>query len=255
MSLNSVQESPPEGPVVLDGVPAYNWYHGCGPTAVASVLGYWDLRGYPKFLDAEGWDQVRFTWEVRDHIASPAHEAKYGPTPDNPNLPHPAPDSLAGFLGTSLDPLGYGWTWLSQMEPGIEGYASFRGHEVDAWSAWVGTIGWEDIVHEIDAGRPMVFLVDTEGDGITDHFVPILGYDDRGEEGLWYGAYTTWSEEEAVEWFAFAPMAVGRSWGVAFVTFIHPLDSVALVAEAGGEVAVQVASAWSEGDPGSAWLL
>ena len=30
---------------LLDDVPAYNWYHGCGPTAAASVLAYYDVHG------------------------------------------------------------------------------------------------------------------------------------------------------------------------------------------------------------------
>jgi Ca2+-binding RTX toxin-like protein len=29
------------GPVLLDEVPSFQWYHGCGPTAAASVLGYY----------------------------------------------------------------------------------------------------------------------------------------------------------------------------------------------------------------------
>jgi hypothetical protein len=87
---------------VLDEVPAYNWYHGCGPTASASVIGYYDLHGYPQLFDAQGWDAVRLTENVQDQISSPQHNAKYDSTPDDLTLPVPPPTSLADFMHTSL---------------------------------------------------------------------------------------------------------------------------------------------------------
>jgi hypothetical protein len=211
-------------PVVLEQVPAYALYHGCGPTSVASVLGYWDLRGLSGLLDAEGWEAMRLTANVRDLISSPEHNAKFGPTPDDPDLPVPPETSIADFLNTSEGRLGTGWTLLSAMEPGIEAYAAMRGHALDAWSVRFADLGWEEVVREIDAGRPMIFLVDTEGDGVTGHFAPVLGYQDRGEAGgRWFGAYTTWTEEERVEWFEYRPMTVGEAWGVGYVTFVQPV--------------------------------
>jgi hypothetical protein len=205
---------------LLDHVPAYSWYHGCGPTAVASILGYWDLLGYENYFGASGWDQVRYTANVQDEISSPAHNAKYDPTPDNASLPVPSMTSIADFLHTSQDPLGYGWTYLSEIAPGMEAYANSRGEPLDAWSVSFDSATWQALVREIDAGRPSVFLVDTNGDAVTDHFVPVLGYEDRGAAGLWYGAYTTWSEDETVSWFPFRPMADGTSWGVGYATFV-----------------------------------
>lgn len=216
----------PEGPRVIDYVPAYNWYHGCGPTAVASVFGYWDLQGYADYFDASAWDEVRYTVNVQNEISSPAHNAKYDPTPDNPLLPVPPMTSIADFLHTSQDPLGYGWTYLSYIEPGMEAYANLRGQPLDAWTVMVNSTTWQTLVSEIDAGRPSVFLVDTNGDATTDHFVPVLGYDDRGAEGLWYGAYTTWSESETVSWFRFQPMGSGTSWGVGYATFVDQPDAL-----------------------------
>lgn len=217
-----------EGPRVLDGVPAYSWYHGCGPTAVASVLGYWDVQGYADYFLASGWEQVRYTANVQDEISSPAHNAKYDPSPDDPSLPVPPMTSIADFLHTSQDPLEYGWTYVSDIEPGMEAYAATMGQPLDVWTVRVGTTTWQTFVDEIDAGHPSVFLVDTNGDAVTDHFMPVLGYDDRGGGGLWYGAYTTWSETETVSWFQFQPMGSGASWGVGYVTFV---DQPGLVAQ------------------------
>jgi len=220
-----------DGPLVLDRVPAYEWYHGCAPTAVASIFGYWDLHGHPKYFDAQGWDALRWTAAVQDEISSPEHNAKYDPTPDDPPLTDPADTSIADFLRTSEGSVTFGWTWLASVDSGIEGYAELRGAPVDARTAPVAAVAWEDVVAEIDAARPMLFLVDTGGDGATDHFVPVLGYDDRGPEGgRWYGAYTTWTEAETVEWFEWRPMAAGEEWGVAHVTFVQPLGADAIVA-------------------------
>jgi len=40
--------------VVIDGVPAYNWYRGCGPTAEGMVFGYYDTHGFPDLLPGNG---------------------------------------------------------------------------------------------------------------------------------------------------------------------------------------------------------
>jgi hypothetical protein len=204
---------------IVDSVPAYEWYHGCGPTAAASVLGYWDLNGYDNLFGASGWDDVRLTANVRDEISSPAHNTMYNPDPD---LPGPAPPdtSIADFFHTSEGLLPYGASYLSNAVNAFEGYADYRGYDFDALTVGWGTFTWMDIITEIDGGYPMAFAVDTVGDGFTDHFVPVLGYDDRGIEGLYYGFYTTWSEEESIVWREFQEM--GNQWGVGYATFVHP---------------------------------
>jgi hypothetical protein len=66
-----------------------------------------------------------------------------------------------------------------------------------------------------------MLIVDTDGDGATDHFVPVLGYDDRGELGQFYGLYTTWSEDETVVWQPF--VGVGRPCVVYGATILLPV--------------------------------
>lgn len=212
-------------PVVISDVPAYSWYHGCAPTAAASLIGYWDLHGYPNLFDAAG-PQVFYTPNVQDQISSPAHNAKYDPTPDNPNLPTPPSTSIADFFHTSQDPLGYGWTYNFYADSAFTGYAAYRGYHFSAFDEYFyGDLSWNTFTSEIDAGRPVMFIVDTSGTGSTDHAIPVIGYEDRGAGGLWYGMYTTWSEDETVVWEPFRGIQPGVPWGIASATFVRPLDN------------------------------
>jgi len=211
-------------PYVLDDVPAYNWYHGCGPTAAGSIIGYWDLLGYPNLFDASGWADVRLTANVQDQISSPAHNAKYDPTPDAAG-PVPPMTSIADWFGTSVDPLQYGWSYLSKADDAFEGYTNYRGYEFDSYNESWGDFTWSDLVTEIDAGNPMMFLVDHSASGGTTHFVPVFGYDDRGDDGLWYGLYDTWGEDETTRWEKFRAMSTSWTWGVGYATYIHPISA------------------------------
>jgi hypothetical protein len=203
--------------VVLSNVPAYNWYHGCTATAVGSVMGYWDVHGYPNMFTASGWDAVKLTSNVQDQISSPAHNAKYDPTPDDASLPVPAKTSVADYLGTSVDPLGYGSTYTSNIIYGMTGYASYRGYASTAtnYNYILGLFGltWSTLKNEINAGRPMVFNVDSDGNGTNDHSVPVIGY--QTVNGVnYYGCYTTWTEDETIQWYQFRGMSSSYAWGI-----------------------------------------
>ena len=240
---------------VLQDVPAYDWYHGCGPTAAASVIGYYDLHGFPNLYDASGWEQVKMTDNVKDHISSPAHNAKYDPTPDDPTLPVPPNTSIACWYRTSVDPLQYGWSYLSRSDDAFEGYLTYRGYECDSWyeSYASGQFTWNDLVTEINASRPVMFLVDTNGDGATDHFVPVFGYDDRGATGKYYGCYTTWSESESIAWKEFRGM--GNPWGVGYCTFARITSQPATdwAHDPGTPGDWSTATNWTSGEPTSAY--
>jgi MYXO-CTERM domain-containing protein len=216
LALISVPTSAGAGQVVIGEVPAYQWYHGCAPTAGGSVMGYYDLHGYGNLFDASGPD-VYLTDNVKDHISSPAHNAKYDPDPDAA-LPEPEKTSIAGFMQTSVGK-GFGITSVNDLDDGIIGYMNYRGYEVDSWWEWWGDFVWDDLVAEIDAGRPMLFNTHPPGGG---HIVPVIGYDDRGADGLYYGFYTTWSENETVQWELFRPDSQDYDWGVFGGLFIHP---------------------------------
>ncbi|MFC1510293.1 PEP-CTERM sorting domain-containing protein [Candidatus Omnitrophota bacterium] len=212
-------------PVLITDVPSYNWYHGCGPTAVASVIGYYDLHNYDNLFNVSGWDDVRLTANVQDEISSPAHNAKYDSTPDAPG-PHPPDTSIADFFRTSEDPLGFGWSYLSYVDDAVIGYADYRGY--NGWSVWSKSylnFTWSDLTADIDNNRPLLFHVDSSGDGGVDHSVPVFGYDDRGASGLWYASYTTWHEPETIDWFQFRAIDSNYRWGVGYASFVQPGSS------------------------------
>lgn len=218
---------------VLDEVPSYYWYHGCSPTAGGSIIGYWDQRGYDGLFDASGWSDVRMTYNVADQISSPAHNDKYDPKPDDPTLPDPPDTSIADFMHTSEGALDMGYTYVTDIGPGLAAYAGHRGASFESatYSAFAG-FGWDDLVTSIDAGHPLLFSVDTDGDGGVDHTVPVFGYDDRGAEGRFYAFNTTWEEAEHVAWEEFLPTSPGERWGVGVVSTFEP----AQVALAGEEI-------------------
>ena len=204
---------------LISDVPAYGFYRGSGHTAAASVIGYYDLNGFPNLFDADGWEQVRLTANVRNQISSPEHNAKYDPHPDNANLPVPPNTSIACWFQTSVDPLPFGWSNAARSDDAFIGYTTYRGYECTSFHRYYGALSWSDITDEIDAMRPMVFLVDIDGDSGVDHFVPVFGYDDRGAAGKFYACYDGWSETETVVWKEYRP--IGDPWGVGYVTFAH----------------------------------
>lgn len=208
-------------PVVLDYVPSYNWYHGCGPTAAASIMGYWDLHGYDNLFYASGWEQIRYTENVQEQISSPDHNLKYDSRPDNPDLPAPPDTSLADFWHTSEGSLNYGWSYTSYMDNVYSDYSFFQGYNFE--SSFFSR-SWDNLVTEIDTGNPISAYVDSNGDGSSDHFIPIIGYDDRGEDGLFYASYTTWHESETLDWFTFSPTSNDYVVGITSMVYIHPID-------------------------------
>ena len=204
--------------VSISTMPAYNWYHGCGPTAAASIIGYYDLNGYDSLFNASDWDNVKLTSNVQDEISSPEHNAKYDSHPDASG-PAPPDTSIADFFHTS-DNQPYGWSWLSDADDAFIGYANYKGYsDWNAWNESYGNFTWNDLTTEIDNNRPIMFLVDTDGNGNADHFIPVFGYNDSTIE---YGCYDTWSENETIRWETFQEM--GNNWGIGYATYVRPGD-------------------------------
>jgi len=220
-------------PSVLSGVPSYTWTRGCSPTAAGQLFGYWDNLGYGNLYDASGAD-VLATANVQDLIASPEHIADYWGTDAAPPL-H-TDNCIADFMGTSRDPLGDGGTYLSNIDDGIVEYAAFRGY--DDWTAGPAHYGtdltWSTLVAEIDAERPLMLTVDCTGDGVIDHSVTGIGYEDRGGDGLWYACFNTWHEAETVDWYQWREVSDQWSWGVYNAILVTP----------GSPGAVPVPGAW-----------
>ena len=208
-------------PLVIEKVPSYRWYHGCSPTAAANIMGYWDLNGYGNLFDAQGWHNVRLTDKVKDHISSPAHNAKFDPFPDDSTLPDPPDTSIADFMHTSEGVLSYGGTWVTNIDDGLRDYPAYRGYR---FSSQYVPLSWEAFVDEIASGMPVLLNVDSGGDGRVDHSITGIGYEDRGVDGLWYASYNTWHESETIDWYQWRSPSSDYRFGVYSMVSVHPLD-------------------------------
>jgi hypothetical protein len=208
--------------VVLD-VPIYMWHHGCGPTAAGMVFGYWDGNGFDNLVPGNADTQ---TAAVDAMIASTGNyndyclPLDYWPDPildDLSELPvgdeHPD-NCVADLMKTSQSYYSnyYGWSWFSDVDDSMQGYVDMVAPEYSATTqnqTW-GVFNWDTYRAEIDAGRPVVLLVDVDGNGATDHFVTAIGYNDSG---TMYGCHDTW-DPPGVDWHTFAPMGSGQPWGI-----------------------------------------
>ncbi len=210
--------------VTIAGVPRYLWYNGCGPTAAGMVIGYWDGNGFDDLVPG---DASVVTPDTEMMVSSTGNYYDYclpmdssGPVlPDLSEEPvgdEHADDSVADFMKTSQSyhDNKYGWSWDQHVDDALLGYTRWANLAYDPTyarvyysSVYPDTI-WFALVREIDAGHPAVFLVDTNGDGWTDHFVTVVGYDTNRN----YGLYDTWDTEE--HWYPLAPIYTGTKWGV-----------------------------------------
>jgi hypothetical protein len=201
------------------------------------VLGYYDMHGYDDLIPGSAGSQ---TAAVDQAIASggdaanpypPGSERHYEdyarPQDSYPALltddyltggrtPH-GDDCVADYMDTSKSTRDnyYGWSWSSDVGPAFVDYVNQQnaahGPSFQQYNTYNGTLDWTVLTSEIDAGRPMVFLVDTDGNGATDHFVTVTGY--RTSPSLQYGCWDTWSTTN-VRWENFAAIAPGVPWGI-----------------------------------------
>jgi len=222
---------------IIEGVPPYAWWRGCGPTALGMVLGFYDGRGFPDIFDGAAGTQ---TYYVNQGIASwgsgargegeqlhyedyslPMDDGESSVLPDS-SEGYPAgchsDNSIADFMHTSwsADNNFYGWSWSAKIIPAFTSYVNLKNPDYvpSVHQYWMGngTLTWDIVKQEIDNERPMVFLVDTEGNGSTDHFVTIVGYSDGPPRQ--YGCLDTWHPVGLVRWCDFSKMTTGVPWGI-----------------------------------------
>jgi PKD repeat protein len=226
--------------VTIDGVPNYKWFYGCGPTAAAMILGYWDAHGFEELLRGESWLQSP---DVNAMIASPEHIWDYAMgvngelydeftdviwdlsqwqpnDPDHPYPPH-ADNCIADFMKASFssEHLTFGQSLASNFVAGIEGYTAIAPSMAGSTDQYVGyanemhmaSFKWDDLKAQIDSGHPLAGTVDSDGDGTTDHLVPIIGYCEIASARV-YAFYSTW--DNSVSWASFEPMQKNVCFGV-----------------------------------------
>ena len=247
--------------VVLGGVPNYRWYEGCSPTSGMMLLGYWDSLGYPDLIPGtshRGSDDSA----IGDSIASVGNitdYAQYNGIQDsegniyrdrseiNPDGAHPD-DSLADFMRTSRSAYGlwHGATSADRIGGGMEAYASWRGYSVDAGGSWSSTPSWDDFVHEINMGRPVLFDVDTSSDGTVNHTVTTTAW--RTSNGFpEYYCHDTWGRDS---WHQFRTTSTSYRWGIGGMHTLRPA-SVSRDTLCSGASGVWQTVPWSNGLPNS----
>jgi hypothetical protein len=229
--VESTTAAAPLDATVIANVPAYLWQHGCGPTAAGMIIGYWDAHGFPELIPGLSQTQTAAVNAVIASEGSASHFSEYSQPLDYSSI-HPNPLSdrseppfgdehpnncLADYMRTSQSFYDnyYGWGWFSPVGPAMAAWfgATSYGHDYLAVvsNTYTSNLIWDALRAEIDAGRPVVLLVDTGGDGDTDHFVTGIGYGvDSGVP--MYACLDTWNSD--AQWHTFHPLAPGNSWGI-----------------------------------------
>lgn len=220
----------------IEGVPGYLWRHGCGPTAVGMVCGYYATHGFPTLFDSDASTQ---TDAVNQGIASqgsgvrgsglqlhyedyslPMDDKTTDVIPDSSET-YPAGchsnNSIADFMRTSwsIDDSHYGSSWSSVIDQSFTSYTLYRNSSYSAEVTqynYYRTLTFDILKNEINSNHPMVFLVDTRGTGSTDHFVTIVAYEDATPPK--YGCLDTWDPPSVIRWCEFRGIAIGNQWGI-----------------------------------------
>ena len=223
------------GEKVIGGVPGYYWRYGCGPTGAGMIIGYWDGHGFPLLIPGDASTQTSL---VNQAIGSDGHFTDYSMPIDDEGTgllrdnsyyggAH-ASNCTADFMKTSWYTRGnlYGWSWFSDADNSLVGYVGYANdaygadYWADSWNENWGTFTWSKFVAEIDADHPVGLLVDTDGNGSTDHFVTAIGYRDVGGPQK-YACLDTWAPPEQIRWEVFQPLGVGNQWGVHGATYFR----------------------------------
>lgn len=231
------------GQKIISGVPVYIWKNGCGPTAAGMVIGYWDKLGFGNLVAG---DASTHTASVDNMISSSGNYTDYclpmdsypDMLPDKSELPagdEHVNNCLTDFMYTSQSYQGnyYGWSWFSHMSLALSNYAALKEPvcQITAANYIWGTLTWSNYCSEIDSGRPVVLLVDSDSNGGTDHFITAIGYGYSGTRPM-YACLNTW--DSGIHWYEFAPMASGQAWGIYGATFFSMIGPTVSTAKTSG---------------------
>ncbi len=204
---------------LINNVPSYIWRHGCGPTALGMVIGYYDIIGYSDLITGDAAIQSS---SVNNAIATSEHYNDYSePIDYYPDLfqdkselggAHTS-DCIADFMQTSWSSKSnrYGWSWSNMIDDAFVNYIQQENTDYSVQTGYerYSSGSWDVYVNEINNNRPVVLLVDSDGDGSTDHFVTGIGYDDANST---YAIYDTWDND--VHWYQWRELSDSYSWGI-----------------------------------------
>jgi len=230
----------------ISGVPSYEWYGGCGPTAAGMIIGYWDAHGSGNLITAGDGSNSWTTNQVavKAMIASDGYFEDWFPDPDRTPPPYHADDCVADFMqasrGAGVVP---GWSSASMQDDGMVGYAVDCGY-ADAECEWLYYNHlWGRFVAEIDISRPMEFYVDVTDDGEAEanHLVTAVGYRYGGDDpenpvDPEYACYDTYYH--VLHWYDFRPPSADYTYGIETGTWFVVPEPASLAVLAAGFVGV-----------------
>ena len=213
---------------IIPGVPAYLSRHGSGPTAAAMVLAYHDAHGFPELLPGNASVQTN---RVNLAIASQEHYDDYclpldaRPTilPDKSELPEDKRHSdncLADHCLTSRSLYGnyYGQTRGMDLKPGVEEFGSSGGRYVTTAATYpFAQVDWMTIRNEVLSKRPMVFLMNADGDSLEDLFVTVIGFYTENDIN-YFGCFNTLDGD--LHWYEYKRAESGVPGGVVSVHIV-----------------------------------
>ena len=210
---------------IIPGVPAYLSRHGSGPTAAAMVLAYHDAHGFPELLPGDASVQ---TTRVNLAIASQEHYDDYclpldappAILPDKSELTEDKRHSdncLADRCLTSRSLFGnyYGQTRGIDLKPGIEEFGRAGGRYITTVATYpFAQVEWTTIRNEVLSKRPMVFLMDADGDSLEDLYVTVTGF--YTEDNInYFGCFNTLDGD--LHWYEYRRAGSGVPGGVVSV--------------------------------------
>jgi uncharacterized membrane protein len=231
---------------MIASVPTYTWHHGCGPTAAGMLLGYWDATGFGELVKGPQGNEMYQSDEVNTMIASQSHIDDYAWPYDgwveingemvwvpltadrSENGTATDDDCIADFMHTSRSAEGLVWgqSYANMADDALVEYttwASGGDYVANVESLQMGSLTWEILQSEVNAAHPMVFVIDWNGDAVTDHLITVFGYCEVGNAQL-YAFYSTW--DNYVYWALFDLMHEGNFYGVSSgITFSISLAS------------------------------
>ena len=130
------------------GVPPYLWHHGCGPTAVGMIIGYYDGHYYPNLVAGNASTQ---TSAVNGMIADDDNNPSCAAAGSNHYQDYSCPIDYYPDLYTDLSQLGgahtsncvadfmetswssrsnrYGWSWYSDVPDAFVDYINLVASE------------------------------------------------------------------------------------------------------------------------------